>query len=65
MRFQEEMEVRQPTDQHPADEQAVHLLPDFFQAFEEVTTEAWGEENRRPALDGAGGKRSSAAVRMC
>jgi hypothetical protein len=40
--------------QDPADEQAVHLLPDFFQALGKVMTEAWGEENRRPAV-GTGG----------
>jgi hypothetical protein len=28
--------------QDPADEQAVRLLPDFFQALDEVMTEAWG-----------------------
>jgi hypothetical protein len=33
------MEVRQPTDHGPADEQAVHLLPDFLQALDEAMTE--------------------------
>jgi hypothetical protein len=33
------VEVRQPTDQDPADEQAVHLLADFFQALDEAVTE--------------------------
>jgi hypothetical protein len=28
--------------QDPADEQAVHLLPDFFQTLDEVMAEAWG-----------------------
>ena len=37
--------------QDPAYEQAVHLLPDFFEAFGEIMTEAWGAENRRPAVD--------------
>jgi len=32
----------------------VHLFPDFFQTLDEVMTEAWGEENGRPAI-GAGG----------
>jgi len=40
--------------QHPADEQAVHLLPDFFEACDEVATEAGREEKRRPAVDAAG-----------
>jgi hypothetical protein len=33
------MEVRQPTDQDPVDEQAAHLLPDFLQALDEVMAE--------------------------
>jgi hypothetical protein len=37
LRFQEEMEVLRHQD--PADEQAVHLFPDFFQALDEVTIE--------------------------
>ena len=50
--FQQQMEVLGHQD--PADEQAVHLIPDFLQTLDEVMTEAWGEENGRPAI-GAGG----------
>jgi len=32
----------------------VHLVPDFFQALDEVMTEAWREENRRPAVSAGG-----------
>jgi hypothetical protein len=40
--------------QDPANEQAVHLLPDFFEALDEVLAKAWREENRRPAVDAGG-----------
>ena len=40
--------------QDPADEQAIHLLPDFLEALDEVLAEAWGKENGRPPV-GAGG----------
>ena len=36
--------------QLPADGQAVHLLPDFLEALDEVVAGAWREENRRPAV---------------
>ena len=40
--------------QDPADEQAIHFLPDFLEAPDEVVAEAWGKENGRPPV-GAGG----------
>jgi hypothetical protein len=40
LRFQQQMEVLGHQD--PADQQAVHLLPDIFQALDEVVAEAWG-----------------------
>jgi hypothetical protein len=40
--------------QDPADEQAIHFLPDFLDALDEVLAEAWGKENGRPPV-GAGG----------
>jgi hypothetical protein len=40
--------------QDPANEQAVHLLPDFFEALDEVLAKAWREENRRSAVDAGG-----------
>jgi len=54
LRFQEEMEVLRHQD--PADEQAIHLLPDFLEALDEVVAEALGKENGRPPVGAGGGE---------
>ena len=40
--------------QDPANEQAVHLLPHFFEALDEVLTEAGGAKDLRAAVSTAG-----------